>query len=558
MSFTSRGSTKQPRLQPKATTVDKAARAANTTSSPSRPSSSDWLDLPAELMLLSVTRFLPNYRFLLVLSSVHRRLYELIHRPSVGGKSSASGPTSSSASSSFTRTLFWQHVGPVRVVLIDESQQRQVSLHVERYRAVLSNRKAAMALPRLLHSLRSVLACSLHLCAGYRQPFISTQWLQTCWQALGEYSHLTSLRLALDCTPTGKHQPPARQAAVDTLVTSLNSLHHLNCLELDGGVEWLISNDLPKALCTTLRRLCSEQLEHVALSEGWLQAVAWQEEQCSIAYPSMPRVRSFKFTSQFRHISAIASLAAFPSLTHVDLTSHQATAHIPFAQLPPVSSLRFNLGSLTTDTSTALPTARTREAAVSVLPVQTLCVLGTLTAAGSYQLRDLLSCTPDIQQFAMGPQAGQWRHSPTFFDTDVLAALHPLANLTYLQLDYGLCDEDWQSLLTPATPPAFATSLLHLALCCHPDERDTAAALLPSLPSMYPALTHCHVDGQVAETLVRGADSLEIQQWKAAVKALRTALGAVWCESAAEVVAWRADVMWRREAYIVAEADTVW
>ena len=74
------------------------------------------------------------------------------------------------------------------------------------------------------------------------------------------------------------------------------------------------------------------------------------------------------------------------------------------------------------------------------------------------------------------------------------AAPAALSSLVYLELLYTLTLADCRYLLTPASPPCFAAQLTHLALRVSWGAGADVAALLPSLPVMYPSLTHVRTE----------------------------------------------------------------
>lgn len=117
-----------------------------------------------------------------------------------------------------------------------------------------------------------------------------------------------------------------------------------------------------------------------------------------------------------------------------------------------------------------------------------------------------------------------------------------LSSLVYLDFLNGLTLADFAYLLTAASPPTFATRLTHLALRVHWRDREAAAVLLPSLPSMYPSLTHVHIGVQ---SQASKAELGQCGEWDAAVRGVRVAVGTAWCDSAEDVVACREDVVWR-------------
>ena len=149
--------------------------------------------------------------------------------------------------------------------------------------------------------------------------------------------------------PHGTHPFPAAQplsSAINPrlLATALDSLRSLACLEL-FACEWATCHPLR----TVLRRLCSEQLEHVGLSEGWLHRLVWPDEGYTLSLPPMPRVRSFRFTGEVcpRFRTAVASLFAFSSLIYATIAwDYHPTRHVLLNELPRVSTLRLNLDCL--------------------------------------------------------------------------------------------------------------------------------------------------------------------------------------------------------------------
>ena len=126
----------------------------------------------------------------------------------------------------------------------------------------------------------------------------------------------------------------------------------------------------------------------------------------------------------------------------------------------------------------------------------------------------------------------------------------PLSSLVYLEFIDGLTLTDWTYQLDATSPPVFAAQLTHLALRVQWQDRAAATARLPSLPSLYPSLTHVHVGAQGKRSDGDAPDDLmgECAEWDAAVWTVRGVVGSAWCESVNYVVAWREDVAWRRRA----------
>jgi hypothetical protein len=112
-----------------------------------------------------------------------------------------------------------------------------------------------------------------------------------------------------------------------------------------------------------------------------------------------------------------------------------------------------------------------------------------------------------------------------------LFAASALNNLTYLQIVNGMLSSDWAFLLTADSPPVFASSLSHLLLVCHQNDRAELAGLLPQLPSMYPSLTHFHIGVYESRVKIPPEYRVEIPpcpEWDAAVLSLskRISVGA--------------------------------
>ena len=126
----------------------------------------------------------------------------------------------------------------------------------------------------------------------------------------------------------------------------------------------------------------------------------------------------------------------------------------------------------------------------------------------------------------------------------------PLSNLVYLDFLNGLTLADLTYLFDRASPPNFAGQLTHFALRVHWTDRAAAAALLLSLPSLYPSLTHVHVDVKSKQNNGRLPECAE---WDAAVRVVRAELDSAWCDSVDEVMACREDVAWRRSVGLAAQ-----
>ena len=529
MSSASRTETKKRGLPSCASIHNKKAREELVTpSAASIPSvaSSDWARLlPAELMG-TVACFLPDVRFLLVLSSVHRHLYRLIH-------GSGAALNAMMAGDSYVQSLIWRHTPLVRLSLWlsqeDDPQQDNIR---HSFSAPMWLHESTSPVSHKLTSMRNAPAWHLLFIQHPTCEVDNEPRLQAYLRRLRDFAQLTSLTLECKTLPTMCLDPA-------TLIASFDALHQLKCLEL-----LRFDRVDSKAMRATIRRLCSEQLEHVGLSSVWLRRLAWRG---SFALPPMPHVLSFRYTGYPRGSCPVSSLSVFPSLTHAYIDT-DASAHVPLRELPSTSTLRVNVDCIRLPRGTA---SRAHLAALLALSVSSLCVFGSLrTPAHRNRLRELLSRAPDIKQLAITPRT-EWYAIRR--KADIITALHSFTHIAYPQLDGGLFKADWRILLTPASPPIFATTLRRLALRCHYKHKGTAAALLPSLPLIYTAVTHCYVGSEIGSRGLTTSWS-DWQQgrvaWDAALPLLKTALGAVWCESETEVMAWREDVVWRRNTNV--------
>ena len=127
-----------------------------------------------------------------------------------------------------------------------------------------------------------------------------------------------------------------------------------------------------------------------------------------------------------------------------------------------------------------------------------------------------------------------------------------LSSLVYLDFLDGLTLADITYLLDATSPPVFATQLTHLALRVQSFDRADAAALLPSLSTMYPSLTHVHIG---VHDKLDGERLDECAEWDAAVQKMKGEVRSAWCDSVGGVVCWREDVAWRRSAGLPAPTE---
>ena len=486
--------------------------------------SSDWAGLPAELFV-AITCFLPNYRFLLALCGVDRRLYRLVQESDVRARDAEMGAEVVGGSSSFVWNgsvalrRVWSSLPPVRCAVY--TAYRDGGVEVDGVRVMRTRRGPVLHVPHMLHSLRHLSSFALTVTVDTSTRLISEPLQRAYLQPLQHFDQLTSFAVDL-----GHVELDERTQLPPLLVIALNSLPKLKCLEL-YGCQWLDS----KSLWRTLRRLCREQLLHAGLSLGWLHRLAWQGAfaMSPTPQPPLPSVLSFRFTSPCGPY--LESLSVFPSLTYFDIARHGS-----FNETSLVSSLR-SLSSLRLRSS-----SNHHSEQLPQLHTLILCEARSSTWSGS----NLIQQPRALRHFAA--TAGDEDISEP--NNDLYKTLEqPFASLRYLQLDGALCAAHWQYLLTPATPPAFAATLTHLLLRCQSKHVRLATPLLPHLPLMYSALERCHIR---LHAQARGVIVAEEQrdEWDAAVRTLRLELGAAWCVEAAYVVACRSDVVWRRKVNV--------
>ena len=285
---------------------------------------------------------------------------------------------------------------------------------------------------------------------------------------------------------------------------------------------------------TTLRRLFSEQLLHVGLhvepTHDWVDVLTWLSEEHGKT--TMPSIRSFRCIRE--HCSDLSELSMFPSLTHADAGCGGTWdgSRASLGSLPMLSSLRLDPRRI------VLP----RE--VQCTPLHTLILSSTDMEQESVEL--ILNRFSGLRHFAAVAGVRDGRPSTDRWLNIFRILERPFANLTYLQLDAALDIAHWRYLLTPATPPPFAATLTHLLVLCYGNVIDLLAHLLANLPLMCRALERCHID-----MLINPHQRVTTQQdykWYAAIQELEVALGAVWCENAGTVEAYRSDMVRRREA----------
>ena len=235
-------------------------------------------------------------------------------------------------------------------------------------------------------------------------------------------------------------------------------------------------------------------------------------------------------------------VAMLPSLQHLNVSCNTFMRQIDTARLPQLSSFTVPVLDRLCFTSTHTRSFRLRATDLDIdsnrRKWRTI-----IRSCG------LLRCTLPMQQLTLCDE----RINQHMYDKDRSSHVFPaagadsadLTRLTYLEFVDSLALVDLTYLLTPTAPPVFARQLTHLALRVQWNHRAAAAALLPSLPSMYPSLTHVHVGVQGK---LHGEPLEPCVVWDAAVQLVRAAVGLAWCDRVDEVMAWREDVAWRREA----------
>ena len=406
-------------------------------------------------------------------------------------------------------------------------------------RKVLPTRREALTrIPHMFACLRHLSALALITVSMEGKPVAGDRMQRICLPPLQRFDQLRSLTLQL-----GDVAKKEMKLLPPLLVTTLDSLRQLRCLELLDS-DWLDS----EALRVSLHRLCSQQLLHVGLTQDWLKRLTRQDCTASIRRPPMPSIQSFRCLSGAD--SYLDLLAAFPSLTHAAVTfGGLFDKSVQLSPLPSLSSLRIDPWLME-----GIPLLAHAE------QLSTLIVSSSNRGEGNH-VRELISHTRVLQQFAAVAPAGR---TAKRFGDDIFRALErPFAALSYLQLDGALRAANWRYLLTPVRPPAFAVTLTHLSVRCHSEDLALAASLLPNLPRMYRALQRCHVArggeatnaaghrGRVQRVSETDAGRWDAARWDAAVQTLGAALGGVWCDDAAGVVACRSDMVWRRQANVL-------
>ena len=494
--------------------------AASSCSSPSSPSS-EWAQLPAELLSLVVSCV--SFRGVLRLAAVDHRLHRLILQPGSSGSSQSD---------------VWRDYPPVNIVRDEHIRRGNIAREDCIRDFSIHKRTVTVGDERLDDNVSGVDVLSAVLAV-----------LQSA----------TALRITFDRTPTDRftsvlNVPPSRcpslhhstrlraltvagfkVIAADSVAAALDQLPSLVSLELHA-----FDTTADEHLTPPLYRLCSQQLNHLTVCRRQLLFLVHHQHQ------SVPHLRSLTVTSSpdltddmGRPLVVIDSTwpAQFPSLTHLAVSDNAMMRELKDALLPPLSSF----------------TAQVHNVAMQADFSQIHTRMFRLGSFEEYNtpgvVRELmcrlLSHAPSVQQLSIADSSNEDAISA---DNSSLfpPALprHCFRDLVYLDFLCGLTLADLAYLLNPASLPVFAGQLTHLALGVHQKDRAAAAMLLPSLPSIYPSLTHVGVD-----VLAKRSEAQldECAEWSAAVQAIRAAVGSAWCASVSDVVQCREDVAWRRE-----------
>ena len=481
---------------------------------------SRWAQLPTELLALIFS--LVSFRVALHLAFVNRRLYELIVK-----RSTASATATHHSS-------LWRNYPPVKFI-VNESVRR----HSE-HKQAMWDRVVQVGADRFTFKRRGVEFVSSLLCLFREVASLSLDFprYKYDWNGVGSWSRSA---LATAVLPSLQHFSQLQVLVVQgivctadrTLAVALSSLQSLVSLELDADEQYAAP-----ALTAMLSRLCTSQLLHLTVSRLRLHQLVTLQPP-----PVMSKLRSL----------AVCSSRNARTCWAVEAVSDQWAGHFPSLRFLEVSCARF-MAQLDIDLPFAYTADVPCDGIIKRINSRTLRLrrqwsypYGDCRDKFALELRLALTHATNMRQLSVSDYIVKLRGSArvqTIFPTiaDDSAALRQLKHIDLLE---GLAVADLSYLLTPASPPVFAATLTHLALRVQWRDRVAAAALIAHLPATYPALTHAHVG---VEGKLNGGWLSECEQWEDALAALRSALGAAWCEEVDDVLAWREDVAWRRAA----------
>ena len=261
-----------------------AAAALSSSSSTSVPPSSDWAQLPTEL--LSLVASYASYRTALQLMLVSHCLRQLLLERA---------PCASSRS-------IWCHYPPVTHYLLEPPGTRESDPDVyvgdDRFTFCAGDVKFVSS---SLYVLRHIATLRIHLTTNY----MSSHYTVTLSALIASLQHFTRLRsLELHCAPSEL----ANEVAI-----SLDSLSALTSLVLNTDIG---TSD---KLTASLHRLCASQLDHLTLSHKQLHHLVTQQP-----YSALPRLRSLTIVTPV--ISS--SIFGWPADATFDQTFPPFTARV--------------------------------------------------------------------------------------------------------------------------------------------------------------------------------------------------------------------------------------
>jgi len=480
----------------------------------SMPPLSHWAQLPTELLSLLVS--CSTLRGVATVALVNRRLHQLLLRANQHSN------------------RIWRDYPPVSLVVKERYKEDTTVALIVKERAVLVGDErfdgthhfdqfASSLLSALRHvtALRFSFEVSLNIHNGQFNALVAV---------LGSLRHFTQLRsLEVRCES---------DTAGESLAAALDSLPSLTSLELHGYRRTLDH-------IAALHRLCSTQLDHLGLPRSQLYFLVQHRQRAA-----MPHLRSLAVTPSvhdwmFRGTVDGSFVDQFPSLLHLTVSCETFLQQLKSIQLPPLLSFTVHVRDISQADLTHIATRTFR----LICPA----VEGVPWGARYHKLYSVLKSAPRMQQLSLSDHSVRTADSHCAVHDFVTLGASSLPHLVHLDFIRGLSLADLTYLLRPTppftyiylptSPAAFTAQLTHLALRVHWDDRGAAAALLPRLPSMYPALTHVHVGVQPQPN----NEQLDAcAEWDAAVLSVRAAVGSAWCDSVDDVVAWRENVAWRR------------
>ena len=478
--------------------------------------SSAWAHLPFEL--LSLVASYRSFRILLRLARMYRGFSQQV----LLWPSGATGRHS--VWPRYSTLAFKVHE---RFSSIDSAMlSRQLRVGDDRFRCT---RRTPEHIATLLSVCRHVSSLRLEYrqLGGSEMYPISPLAPASLFSALKHFTQLCSL--AIRC---------AHAVAVVELAEALDALPLLKRLELrlelpSCQFKW------ERRLDTTLQRLLTVQLDSAVLMEDQLYAVTRLPPLVSSAH-STPPLRSLhvvpsvlSVTRKARHIPRPHCASLFSSLLHLVVHDCMYLKPVTSVQLPPLLSV-----TLVSKSATDLSHVRARALCFRCEPQPG-------RAAYRAHLQHMLSRAPICQQLSISD--GTFERDDTNSAVRIFPKLPAessrLKSCAYLDFVRGLTMTDLTCLVDSTSPPSFAPTLTHLALAIHWKDRAAAAAVLPRLPALYPALTHVHIGVEGKRNRGRLAQCAE---WDAVVRVVRTELGAAWCDAVNDVLSHREDVAWRR------------